>query len=75
MTTSCILDFAVEHPHLFEAARVGTFDPSAMSEEEFVEIVDDGLRLFNCMTDDELRLMQRAAAIALVSIALASFGQ
>ena len=55
--------------------RVGTFDPSAMSEEEFVEIVDDGLRLFNCMTDDELRLMQRAAAIALVSIALASFGQ
>ena len=41
-----------------------------MSQEEFIEIVDDGLRLFNCMTDDELRLMQRAAAIA-----LASFGQ
>ena len=70
MTTSCILDFAVEHAHFFEAARVGTFDPSAMSQEEFVEIVEDGLRIYDCMTDDELRLMQRAAAIA-----LASFGQ
>ena len=33
-----------------ELERTGTFDPSAMSEDEFVEIVEDGLRLYNCMT-------------------------
>ena len=69
-TTDCLQDFAVEHPHFFELTRFGEFDPSAMSQEEFVEIADDGLRLFNCLTDDELRLMQRASAVA-----LASFGQ
>ena len=66
----CITNFAVVHSHLMELARVGAFDPSAMSEDEFVEIVEDGLRLYNCMNDDELRALQNAMAHA-----LASFGE
>ena len=66
----CIKNFAVEHPHFFELTRVGTFDASATSEDEFVEIVEDGLRLYHCMTGDELRAMQKASAHA-----LASFGE
>ena len=67
---SCINNFAVEHPHFFELARVGTYDPSTMSEDEFVEIVENGLRIYNCMTDNELRAIQNASAHA-----LASFGE
>ena len=67
---NCIKNFAVKHPHFFELARVGTFDPSMVSKGEFVEIVEDGLRIYNCMTDDELRAIQKASAHA-----LASFGE
>ena len=66
----CIQDFSVEQPLFKKLARVGTLDPSMMSEEEFVEILEDGLRLYQCMTDDELRAIQKASAHA-----LASFGE
>ena len=64
---SCIQAFAVEHSHFMELARVGTFDPAMMSEDEFVEIVEDGLRIYNCMNDGELKAMQKASAHALSS--------
>ncbi len=38
-----------------------------MSEGGFVEIVEDGLRLYGCMTDDELRATKKASAHALAS--------
>ena len=48
-STSYIMDFSVEHSHILELARSGTFDQSAISGEEFVEIVEDGPRLHGCM--------------------------
>ena len=50
-----------------ELATVGTFNPAMMSEDEFVEIVEDGLRIYNCMNDGELKAMQKASAHALSS--------
>ena len=64
---ACVHNFAVEHPHFLEVARVGTFDPSAMSASEFEEIAADGLRLFECLTEDELKEIQAATARALAS--------
>ena len=69
-TGACIMNFAVEHPHFFELTRVGAFDESTMSEDEFSEIVEDGARIYGCMTDDELRALQEAEAHA-----LATFGK
>ena len=65
---TCIVSLDVEHLHLMEAVRVGTFDPSTMDQEQFVEIVEDGLRLYSCLTDKELRGLQTLAARAMSSL-------
>ena len=69
-TSTRIKQVAAKHPHFFELARAGTYDAEAMSQDQFVEIVEDGLRLYHCMTDDELRALQREAAHV-----LATFGE
>ena len=66
-TNSCILAFSLDHPHFFELLRVGAFDSSVMSQEEFIEIVNDGQQVLHCLNDDELRLMQRSAAVGIAS--------
>ncbi len=42
-----------------------SYDPSAMAANDFVEIADDGLRLYECVNDDELRRMQEFSVSAL----------
>ena len=69
-TSTRIKQVAAKHLHFFELARAGTYDAEAMSQDQFVEIVEDGLRLYHCMTDDELRALQREAAHV-----LATFGE
>ena len=42
-----------------------SYDPSAMAANDFVEIADDSLRLYECVNDDELRRMQEFSVSAL----------
>ena len=35
-----------------------SYDPSAMTHSDVLEIADDGLRLYEYVNDDELRRMQ-----------------
>ena len=42
-----------------------SYDPSAMTHSDFLEIADDGLRLYECVNEDELRRMQEFAVSAL----------
>ena len=66
-SAACVAAFSAEHPHFLELARVGTFDPDTMDQSQFEEIAADGLLLFDCLTDDELKAMQTTAARALAS--------
>ena len=42
-----------------------SYDPSAMTPSDFLEIAEDGLRLYECVNEDELRRMQEFAVSAL----------
>ena len=42
-----------------------TDDPSGMTPSEFLEIADDGLRVYDCVNKDQLRRMQKSAVSAL----------
>ena len=55
---SCVADFAREHTHYVALINPYSYDPSAMAPSDFVEIADDGLRVWDCLTDDEIRRMQ-----------------
>ena len=35
-----------------------SYDPSAMTPSEFLEIAEDDLRVYECINEDELRRMQ-----------------
>ena len=41
-----------------------SYDPSAMAANDFVELADDGLRVYDCVNEDELRRMQEFAVSA-----------
>ena len=62
---SCVADFAREHPHYVALINPDSYDPSAMAPSDFIEIADDGLRLWDCLTDDEIRRMQGVSLGAL----------
>ena len=42
---SCVADFARAHPHYVALINPDSYDLSAMTPSDFVEIADDGLRL------------------------------
>ena len=42
-----------------------SYDPSAMTPSKFPEIAEDGLRVYECINEDELRRMQEFAVSAL----------
>ena len=42
-----------------------THDPSGMTPSEFLEIAEDGLRVYEYINEDELRRMQEFAVSAL----------
>ena len=62
---SCVVDFAREHQHYVALINPDSYDPSAMSPSEYAEIGDDGLRLWQCLSDEEIRRMQEVSLSAL----------
>ena len=42
-----------------------SYDPSAMTHSDFLKIAEDGLGLYECVNEDELRRMQEFSVSAL----------
>ena len=55
---ACVLAFVAEHGHYIDLVRRLADSAENLSPEEFLEIADDGLKLFNCMNDEELIRIQ-----------------
>lgn len=66
-SASCIEAFAVAHPHFLVLVSTGLLDPSAIGQDEAVELAGDGLRLLQCLSDDALRALENLAAHALTT--------
>ncbi len=64
-TASCLADFARDHPHYTALINAHAYDASAMSADELAEIADDGLKTWDCMTDEEVQRMQSLSLGAL----------
>ena len=64
-TASCLADFAREHPHYTALINAHAYDASATSADELAEIADDGLKTWECMTDEEVQRMQSLSLGAL----------
>ena len=55
---ACVIEFSLTHDHYVELARAASADPTALSPEEHLELAEDGWKLFNRMTEEELALFQ-----------------
>ena len=62
----CVADFARGHPHYVALINPDSIDQSSMTPSEISEIADDGLRMWECLNDDEVRRMQ-AVSLAAIS--------
>ena len=62
---SCLVDFGENHPHYVALVGAGAYEASELSEEDLLEFAQDGLRLFECLNDDELQMMQGLISEAL----------
>ena len=62
---SCLVDFAREHPHYVALINPGSYDPAAMAPSDLAEIADDGLKVWDCLSDEELKRIQGVATAAL----------
>ncbi len=62
---SCVADFARSHPYYVALINPDAYDLSTMDPSEISEIADDGLRLWECLSDDEIRRMQEVSLGAL----------
>ena len=63
---SCLAGLAAAHPH-FVTFGLGVVDLQALPASDVVELAQDILLLFECLTEDELARYQEAAARALGS--------
>ena len=61
----CVADFAREHQHYVALINPNSYDLSAMAANEVTEIADDGLRMWQCLSDEEIRKMQEVSLSAL----------
>ncbi len=61
----CLEAFGREHPDYVGLIRAGIYGTTAMTAAEFRGIVEDGLGMFECLSDGELRRIQGLAAEAL----------
>ena len=57
---ACVIEFSLTHGHYVELARKAAADPTALTPEEYLELAEDGWKLFNCMTEEALALFQRS---------------
>ncbi|MCE2403807.1 MAG: hypothetical protein J4F43_01470 [Dehalococcoidia bacterium] len=55
---ACMIEFAGSHSHYIELARTAAADPGGLTDEEYLELVEDGLKVFSCMTEEELAQFQ-----------------
>ena len=55
---ACMVEFAANHSHYIDLARAAAADPDALTPEEYVELAEDGFKIFNCMNVEELALFQ-----------------
>ncbi|MCE2466115.1 MAG: hypothetical protein J4G01_08640, partial [Dehalococcoidia bacterium] len=63
---SCIVEFALEHSHYIDLVRQYSEQSETLAAEDFLEIAEDGFKVFSCLTDDELAQFQIAHAQNLV---------
>ena len=63
---ACIIDFTANHSHYIELTRTAAADPAALTPEQYVEIADDGWKVFSCMTEEELARFQKVYLPALL---------
>ena len=61
----CLEAFGRDHPDYVGLIRAGIYGTTAMTAAEFRGIVEDGLGMFECLSDGELRRIQALAAEAL----------
>ena len=63
---ACILEFTAIHTEYIELARTAAADPTALTPEQYVEIAEDGWKVFSCMTEEELARFQKVYLPALL---------
>ena len=57
-TRACLVEFGNNHPHYVQAAKLGYYDFEKIPPEDYVELASDGLKVYDCLSDEELLLMQ-----------------
>ena len=55
---ACVLYFVSEHGHYIELVRAFQEHAEDLSDDDFLEIAEDGWKLFSCLTDEELAQFQ-----------------
>ena len=55
---ACVVAFSAEHGHYVESVRAFSDHAEDLTPEDFVEIAEDGFKLFSCLTDEELAQFQ-----------------
>ena len=63
---ACVLDFVSAHGHYIELVQAFAEHAEDLSPEDFLEIAEDGWKLFNCLTDEELAQFQENYAPSMV---------
>ena len=63
---ACIIDFTANHSHYIELTRTAAADPKALTPEQYVEIADNGWKVFSCLTEEELARFQKVYLPALL---------
>lgn len=59
-SAACILQFTIDHSHYMALAQSRNLDISTLSIEELAETADDGRRLLECLTEEELASYQNS---------------
>ncbi len=62
---ACITEFAGGHPRYIALVNPTSLDFSSTSVEDLVEIADNGVRMWECFTDEEVLRMQKVYTGAL----------
>ena len=63
---ACVVDFVSAHGHYIELVQAFAEHAEDLSSEDFLEIADDGWKIFNCLTDEELSQFQENYAPSMI---------